>query len=215
MPRSQWDGGYDRPQWYQKIYEGVDVPLVANVLIGEMGDGVTQTLLVDPIVGALAVIDTQHYEVHVGETFQVSYKSPDAVPIADDGTIDLLITTKDKFCHLLFGIAAGGDAEVLFYEGVTVTADGVALTRHNMKRTSSIVADANAHHTPTITAFGALLYNDFLPGGNAGVSQGGVLRTNTEWILIPGIKYLIRGINRAGNAQPMSVMAQWYEETGD
>lgn len=174
-----------------------------------------QALLVDDITGALATIPVVHHEVHEGDTFQVSYKSPDDTPIADDGNMDILLQTGARYAHLVFDIRAGGPAEVLFYEDTEVSDAGTAMTEHNMKRYSETAATVTATYTPTVTGAGTLLHDSLLPGGTgAGKSRtGGTVRDNTEWILKLNSNYLIRGTNRAGNAQPMSNIAQWYEES--
>lgn len=175
-----------------------------------------QELLVDDITGALATISTPHHEVHEGETFQSSYKSPDANPIADDASIDILLQTGGtEYGHLTFDIASGGTAEILLYEDTIVNNVGTALAENNMKRYSANVATTTATHTPTVANVGTLLHNSLLPGG-AGPGQnrtGGTVRVDTEWPLRLNTNYLIRGINRAGNAQPMSNVVQWYEES--
>lgn len=54
----------------------------------------------------------------------------------------------------------------------------------------------------------------FVAGGTSASAPGGgsTVRANTEWIFKPNASYMIRGINRAGTAQPMSVIVQGYEE---
>ena len=162
--------------------------------------------------GPLARILYPHHEVHGGSTYQVSYKSPDANPIADDGTIEILIRCAAKEAHCTFEIAGGGDTEVVLIENPTVTDAGTGLTEHNMKRRSTKTATVTAFHTPT-TAGGTTLHNSFEPGGVKNFASGGTARQSSEWMFEPNEDYLIRGINRAGNAQPMSIVVQWYEET--
>ncbi len=183
--------------------------------------GKTQAVLVaggdesqsDQITGAVVTIPVVHHEIHEGETFSASYKSADGAPIADDAPIEILLQTGLKYAHLVFSVAAGGDAEIAFYEGTTVSDVGTALTENNMKRYSVNAATVTATYMPTITADGTLLLNIFLPGGTGPQALGAVARENTEWILTPSTLYLVRGINRAGTAQPMSNVVQWYEES--
>lgn len=172
---------------------------------------------IDDITNSLQMIDVVHHEIHEGETYQASYKSPDASNIADNGTIDILVKTGAKYCHLAFEIAAGGDAEILLYEDTTTSNDGTPLVEHNMNRGIADSATAAAFHTPTVTDVGTLLENRFVPGGAGGNSQGGsgTIRPGTEWILNINKNYLVRGINRAGTAQPMSNIVQWYEESAN
>jgi len=186
-----------------------------------IGDGVIRLadtggtdLVTDDVTGTLATIDLVHHEVHEGETFQSSYKSPDDGAIADNASLDmLLVTGASKYAHLTFSIAAGGDCEVLFYESTVTSNDGTALAENNMKRYSTETATVVATYTPTVSNVGTLLHNSLQPGGRGPQSPGGTSRAETEWILKTSTKYLIRATNRAGSAQPMSIVAQWYEES--
>lgn len=181
---------------------------VNAVLVG--GGEESQT---DEITGALVTIPVVHHEVHEGETFTSSYKSADGAPVADNGTVDLLLQTGAKYAHLVFGVACGGDLEIALYEGTTVSNLGTPLAENNMKRYSAKTATVAVTHSPTVTLVGTLLLNRFVPGGTGPQAVGSTSRENTEWVLKASTIYLIRGINRAGNAQPMSTVAQWYEES--
>ena len=168
----------------------------------------------DEVTGAAVVISIPHHEVHEGEMFEISYKSAEGGDIADNGTIAFLLRTGAKYDHLVFGGNAGGDAEVEFLEAVGVVAEGTAMAEQNMNRTSVRTAVTTAFRDPTI-AGGTLLFNVLIPGGTGGNSAGGsgAVRVGTEWILAANQDYAIRLTNRAGNAQPMSLAAQWYEES--
>lgn len=167
----------------------------------------------DGISGAFVTISAVHAEVHEGATYQASYKSPDGAEIADNGVIEMLLQVGAKYAHTVFSISCGGDSEVALYEGTTFSNAGTALSENNMKRPSGAIASLAATYTPTITLPGTLLLNDFIPGGTGPRAAGGTARRDSEWILKPNTNYLIRGINRSGNAQPMSIVAQWYEKT--
>jgi len=187
----------------------------------DMGDGTHAEVLYvgdvgltsDDITGALSTIDTVHYEVHEGETFQSSYKSPDDGAIADNASLDMLLVTGANYAHLTFSVAAGGDCEVLFYESTVTSNDGTALAENNMQRYSTNTATVTATYTPTVSNVGTLLHNSLQPGGRGPQAPGGTSRAETEWVLKTGTKYLIRATNRAGTAQPVSIVAQWYEES--
>jgi hypothetical protein len=91
------------------------------VLATALIDGESQVLLTDEITGSLAIISVVHHEIHEGEMFHVSYKSPDASPIADNGTIIFVIETGNRYCHITPLPAAGGDAELELRRGVEFT----------------------------------------------------------------------------------------------
>ena len=170
----------------------------------------------DKVTGAAIVISIPHRKVHEGVMFEISYKSPEGGDIADNGTIAFLLRTGAKYDHLVFGGNAGGDAELELLEAVGVTDAGTAMVEHNMNRTSVNTAVTTAFRDPTV-AGGTLLFNILIPGGTGGNSAGGsgAVRVGTEWILAANQDYAIRLTNRAGNAQPMSLAAQWYEESNN
>lgn len=204
-----------------EIADGVYAQTVAAVIVSGAengGEGPPAPIvnirpaLTDEITGATVTIPVVHHEVHEGETFQVSYKTPDAAPLADNAALSFLLRTGARYPHLTWSGAAGGDAEILFYEDAQFSAPGAALLVSNMNLTSSTVATARANLDPTITNVGIQRHNCFWPGGTGGNSQGGAARTDTEWILNLNSVYMVRLINRAGNVQPASLVLQWYEE---
>lgn len=171
----------------------------------------SQPLLTDNLTGALVAVENEHHEIHEGETFQVSYKSPDASPIADDGTVIFVLTTTTKTAHLVFDASGGGDFEGEFREDVTVAA-GTSMTPQNKNRTFPNNNTATVVRDPTVSNAGVLLETAFIPGGTGPLAGGGIGSGRSEWILKKGAKYMLRITNRAGNNQPMSLRAEWYEE---
>ena len=201
-----------RSRWVD-LEDGTHALVVAAVPVGPVEVGTAPiVLLVDEITGASVSIPVVHHEIHEGETFEVSFKTPDGTPLADNAALSFLLQTGARFCHITWGGATGGDGELLFYEGTTFSAVGAALVIHNMKYTSSNVSTVTATLDPTVTNIGAQKHNCFWPGGTGGNAQGGTLRSGSERILQPNTAYLLRLINRAGNQQPASLGAQWYEE---
>lgn len=167
----------------------------------------------DNLVNAIKVILYPHHEVHAGSAYETCYKSPDPSPIADNGLFDLLIQVGPKPLHFTFDALAGGDAEILLYEGATVSATGTELDIFNLNRMQPDASSVMfAAHTPTLTATGTTLLGEFLPGGTGGQTAGGQSRSSLERIMRTGTAYLLRQVNRAGTAQPMSNHGQWYEE---
>ena len=187
---------------------GSDVYALAVALAGRRGN------LTQDLTGALAVIAYAHHEIHGGSTFLVSYKSPDAANIPDNGTIAFVITVHAKYAHMLFRAACGGDMEGELYEGTTVTAGtGVGMFEYNKNRASTKANTVGVRRDMTVVAAGTLLENEFIPGGTGGNAVGGASMARAEWILAPGTVYMVRVTNRAGNAQPMSLAVEWYEES--
>ena len=170
-------------------------------------------LVLDPTSNSLQVIDFVHHEVHEGDTYQASFKTPDGAPLADNATLEVLIQAGNQPMHTVYAAAAGGDAEIALFEGTTFSAAGTAMPARNMSRLSTNTALATITHTPTTTLDGAQLQNAFLPGGAGGPpsTPGGAARQDTEWVLAPDTNYLLRLTNRSGGAQPASLVVQWYE----
>lgn len=185
-----------------------DTYALAVALAGARGV-VTQDL-----TGAQAVILYAHHEIHGGSTFLVSYKSPDGANIPDNGTITYTVTTHAKYAHILVRAACGGDMEGEFLEGATVTAGtGVAMVEYNKNRASSKAPTVGVRRDMAITDDGTRIENEFIPGGTGGNAIGGAGVSRAEWILAPSTVYVVRVTNRAGNAQPMSLAIEWYEES--
>lgn len=194
---------------YRDMEDTTHAQIVAARLIGEYSE-FEQDLPTDSMV----VITVPHHEIHEGETWAASYKSPDAGNIADDGTIVFAIQTGAMFVHMVFRAACGGDMETELREGAVIQNDGTAMAEYNKNRaigdggnTATVVRD------PTINNAGTLIENEFIPGGTGGNAIGGAAVGRPEWILARGRTYLFRITNRAGNAQPMSLAIEWYEES--
>lgn len=169
----------------------------------------------------VAFIDAIHFEIHEGNTYFVSWKSPDASPIADDATIIFVFETGANQIHMIFAGSAGGDAQLEFNED-TVFSLGNPLfpyNRNRHKQNPDTGVTVTATLNPTVAAGpdeGTPLQDKFLAGGiggnSPGTSGGG---PRNEWVLDVNTTYMLRLTNRAGSAQPMSLEAEWYEEPGE
>ena len=175
--------------------------------------GEDQVLLTDEITGALASIPVVHHQVHEGETFRAWYIVPHGSQVADDGFVDLVLTTGSRHPHIFFSLGYGGDCEFNIYRTPDFDLDGTTQTPFNMKDSSAETSTVTARWNPTINSVGVEICGEFIGGGTTGRSSGGAIRYNTEDILRPNTSYLVRITNRAGNAQQFSLVAQWYEET--
>jgi len=191
--------------------DGTHAPVVASVPVGVTEPGeAPQQLLTDEITSALVTIPVVHHEVHEGETFTVSTFSI-LVNNGDDITM-LLRTGNTRYGHLTFVVAAGGDAQVRLLENPTITNIGNGLNERNMKRYSTEIPEIQAFGNPAYIEQ-AVIMNFLAPGGTGGNAVGGTSRQDTEWILSLNTDYVIELTNISGNNQPMSIVAQWYEES--
>lgn len=185
----------------------IHVQLVGTVTTDSTGD----PLLTDSETGALVIIQSDHHEIHTGDTYLVSYKSPDASPIADNGTVVIILTTSTKEIHMVYDHACGGDSEFELSEGPTVTAaTGTPMTPQNKNRNFSNANVTTALRDPTVTNIGVLIENTFAPGGTGPTAGGGIGGSRNEWELKPNTKYMFRVTNRSGNNQPISIRIEWY-----
>lgn len=193
---------------HKMIFDTETGGYILFVRLDNLPDGTDFTI--DGATGGLLTVDSPHYEVHTGQMYHAGFITGS---VANNTSIDLLINTTGTsyYTHLVWEATCGGDAEVLLYEGVTGTY-GSALTVHNMNRNFANASPVQVHNYPTITVLGINLVDSFLPGGTGGISMGGIIRANTEWILAPGKRYLLRLFNRAGTAKYAGLAVQFYTE---
>lgn len=166
----------------------------------------------DGTTGALLTIETVHHEVHEGEMFHAAYTNGS---VANNGTVDVLLTTGAKEAHTVWEVFAGGQVTVSLYEAPTTSAAGTAVTAYNMKRSSTNTPTAAVTHTPTVSATGTvtLVNGRILPGGTSPTTRvGGGIRANAEWIMKASTKYLMRITNKSGGTIAINAVLEWYEE---
>lgn len=196
---------------YVDMGDGTHAQVVAAVPFGGESGVAPAALATDEISNAQVVIDSAHREVHEDETFQASIYNN---AVANNNAIALLFQTGARFNHFVFVVAAGGNLEIEFIENVNVTNAGGAVQVRRMKRSGTAISATTVTSNPTV-AGGVRLAHALSAGGTGGNSAGGGARQDTEWNLARNTTYLIRVTNRAGNNQPASILAQWYEEESD
>lgn len=167
---------------------------------------------IDPLTGHFITIDSVHHRVHAGLMFQTDKL---ALTVANNDTIEIFVRIgAGSVAHMAFSAKAGGDAELQIFEGMTtVTDEGTTLTPQNRRRSSAIVSDISAFHTPDVTPAEASITDILVPGGSGGNSAGGDAASFAEWNLKADEDYLVRLTNRAGTAQNMGLEVDWYEPT--
>lgn len=160
------------------------------------------------VPGDAITIDFVRENIGLGKVIVASFHSPDATPINDNASIELLLVTGTKQTNLVFQASAGGNSELQLFEATAVSANGVGVTFSNFNRNSAYVGENGIFHTPTVTDDGTLILDLYLAGVLGGNWQQ---RVNTEWILLPSTNYLFRLTNRQGSVQPLGMFFQWYE----
>jgi hypothetical protein len=147
--------------------------------------------------------------IHDGRMYEVSYKTPDGSPLADDSSFDFLFRPGSVHCHFSFGPIAANPLEVSFYEGSTIANVGTSLNVVGMNRDRSLPPAGTGYRSPDVSAVGNLLNNTLHVWGLSPLTPG---FPTPLWILAKNTDYLIRLINRSGSAQDVGIVIQWFEE---
>lgn len=159
----------------------------------------------------LSVIDIGFSQLEAGDLFQVSEKFPG---LADTGNADILIKVlSDVNVVCTFGIVGQSRSELFLYEGVTVSADGTALTprSRNRQRATDVSAAASFFDGPTVTDLGTELMATRAPGGERQRAVGGESDGLAQWALKRGENYLFRLTNDSGGAADYSISVGFFE----
>jgi hypothetical protein len=161
----------------------------------------------DPYLIRHEMIAFGHQLVHAGRLF---YASHIYASVANDAAAELALVTDTAQPHLFARFAHAGDHDVYLFEGATVSG-GTLVASINRNRTSVTSPGALVTHSPTVSADGTELYEEFVAGGKWGQSAGGAIRTESEWVLAPATTYVFRIINRSGTTARASISCEWYE----
>lgn len=164
-------------------------------------------LPLDSHSGNMAVIDTDHYQLHQGRTFHFS----DNISSLGNGTNQYYYYTLTSGAHLRFWsiYANTGPITITLFENPTVTDNGTAQTVQNMSRYSSNTTGVTLYKGPTVSSTGTQLESDTLFASKkeaAGATDDNPL----EWILKHSNTYLIRINNGSGGSTDISFKTQWY-----
>jgi len=186
---------------------------ITSLIQGEWGgEGDIANVRLDASTETMQTIDYVHHEIHSGSTYHVSYLD---IALANNGTIEFIISTGAKECHLIFEGTCGGNALLEFFEEPTTVAGGTAMAERNKNRvvgdggnTATVVRDP-----ASIGGDETMLIDKVVPGGTGGNATGGTGGVRDEWVLNVNTDYLIRFTNVAGTAKPTALDAEFYEHT--
>lgn len=162
-------------------------------------------LPLDEITGALITTTHPHNEIHKGEMFVYC----EVTDLAQDAQRDVLISTGDRYVHIVNTTVTEAEAEYPFFEGVTASNNGTGVTAYNRNRNSLTTPTNSLFHTPTISNTGTTLC---MKHWGSGKGSGGDDRGVNEWVLKPNTKYLIRITNFSQTANHTTIELEWYEE---
>ena len=167
----------------------------------------TTSIPTDSISGNVAVIDTDHYQLHQGRTFHFS----ELISSLGNGSNQDYYIVSPSGAHLRFWTihANTGPITITLYENPTISDNGSAQTVQNMSRFSSNTTGLILYKSPTVSNVGTRLEFDILfPSKKdaAGATDDNPL----EWILKTTNTYLIRVNNGSGGATDVHFKIQWY-----
>ena len=169
----------------------------------------------DSSTRSLQVIDYAHHEIHGGS----SYEHSENYDISANNVRDIQITTPNttKWAHFFFSIETESETDCYFYEDITITTPGTAVTPVNHNRNSDNTSGLTMKYIDNTTignanadtsASAATTLTHFVAGG--GKDSGGHDHAH-EFILKQNEDYMIRFIgSSAGN---ISYHLYWYEHT--
>ncbi len=152
-----------------------------------------------------------HQRIHEGNMYEACIY---ASALADNANLSILVRVGANLeAHLLSRIAAGGDVEFEVWETPTFVNPGTALDEINLNREIDPrpIATTTTFFNASVTTTGALIHHDLIPGGMAGIAQGGSSARGAEWNLAKGGDYLLRAHNRRGANKIVVLGIIWYE----
>jgi hypothetical protein len=164
--------------------------------------------IADKLSGANVSISLSSMHFHQGRMYEISYKTPDGSELADNAILDFLFRPNASRSHFSFGAIAADPIEILFYENPTITNVGASLSVVGLNRIRSIAPASVAYRSPTVSAVGDLIETNLQVWGLSPLVSA---FAEVPWLLNQDTDYLIRVINRAGSAQDVGIIMQWFE----
>lgn len=132
-----------------------------------------EPLQTDREFNSLVFVELEHNRIRRGVTFRSWYVVPHDTPLANDGEINIVITTTTKDLHIVFSVAGGGDFEFYIYRSPNVGAGGSALPIHNLNDSSAVASTVTVVLNPTINDDGTEIDGEFTQAEPAaGLSAG-------------------------------------------
>jgi hypothetical protein len=154
-----------------------------------------------------SISDDAHTRIHAGRLFDVDAHN---IALANNGSLDIVITTGAYLTHVAVQPASEGTFEILVYEGPTFTG-GTLIPAVNHKRTSTQILNAVVKSAPSVSAVGIELAREMSPGGSGGQAVGARGSRASEWILAPSTSYLFRLTNVSGQTRRAAIEIEAYE----
>lgn len=180
----------------------------SNSLNVKLTDGSSSVSILN---SSLEIIDHTHAEIHEGNYYTANHFFQ---AVANNGYADLhMITGSTKIIHLVAVIQSEAKSYVNFYRGTTYTNNGTSVTIFNNNENSTNTAQPDVYYTPTVSATGVLLFQDFVVASTGQNPLGGRLSSRNEWILKPDTDYLVRvqNVGGSGVTSDITLSFDFYE----
>jgi hypothetical protein len=152
-----------------------------------------------------------HSLVHDKRMWNGSHFTTD---FTDSSTLEFYLKPPStKEAHAVFSIQVSGATKMALMEAVTTTANGTTLTAYNMHRESTASCTTLFTLNPTwSTNSEKTISSGYIPGSNLGtLKTGGQARSETEWVLAPGVKYIFQATNQSGSTITANLGVEFYE----
>lgn len=171
----------------------------------------------DPYTHAYTFIDSLHRQVHDGMVFNYTHKF---LTVVNGATVKLAFAPPagcyPHMNRLLLNVGKG-DIDIVWYKNPTITDYGTTVPaggKNNVNQNSSNAANLAIYEEVTTSADGTSIHRTWIPPTGTGVgSSVGVMNVGAgeEWILAPGVEYLMAVTNGSGATIDMSLDVLWYE----
>lgn len=146
-----------------------------------------------------------------GLVFYAYSSKGDSSPLADDASIDIVITPPvNEAVGVGFVTRIGGDGEFRVYEAVTAIVGGTLFVPRNRNRASTKLAQTGVIIQPTSVTTNGILYEEVIVGGSGGNAAGATLQGDYA-VLKANTSYLFRLTNKSNQARVAELFIQWVE----
>ena len=165
---------------------------------------------IDALTGAVQGIEWEHSRIHSGRGFSYVDRVDN---LANNASFYWqLDNPAGNYPHLrlIFLTADGAPVELRLFESPTITDNGTQGSVKNHNRVSVNAAGLAVYRATTVSADGEELDFTLIPGTDA-AGGSGIVGVDTEWILAPATKYVLKFTNTSGATVDAGLRLFWYE----
>lgn len=173
-----------------------------------LSDGTT-TANICALCGGLVTQGADAYFVSASNMWESSHKFV-AVVAAATCALHIKVDAAAN-AHGHFVVMSEAKVTIRFYEGPTLTNDGVALTEPCLNRQTIGVAATQCFHTPVYAPAGLLLETGMLGTVGKFDDTGGAQQSHGFWLLKKSTSYLVEVTNNDAAAKDIVITYVWHE----